>query len=116
MENLAALANACRSPAVARARLFSWLVFNVLVGKTADNLVFLRNSAVDDKRHSFSKVSMSRGLKITRSGNVCLLGLLFHEKFPNGKYGLPLSLNWPIISRTGNKTSNELHTDYRTTR
>ena len=116
MENLAALANACRSPAVARARLFSWLVFNVLVGKTADNFVLLRNSAVDDKRHSFSKVSMSRGLKITRSGNVCLLGLLFHEKFPNGKYGLPLSLNWPIISRTGNKTSNELHTDYRTTR
>ena len=85
MESLAALANACRSPAVARARLFSWLVFNVLVGKTADNFVFLRNSAVDDKRHSFSKVSMSRGLKITRSGNVCLLGLLFHEKFPNGK-------------------------------
>lgn len=32
MESLAALANACRSPAVARPRLFSWLVFNVLVG------------------------------------------------------------------------------------
>jgi serine/threonine-protein kinase HipA len=32
MENLAALANACRSPAVARSRLFGWLVFNVLVG------------------------------------------------------------------------------------
>jgi len=32
MESLAALANACRSPAVARARLFGWLVFNVLVG------------------------------------------------------------------------------------
>jgi serine/threonine-protein kinase HipA len=32
MENLAALANACRSPAVARSRLFCWLVFNVLVG------------------------------------------------------------------------------------
>jgi serine/threonine-protein kinase HipA len=32
MDNLAALANACRSPAVARSRLFSWLVFNVLVG------------------------------------------------------------------------------------
>lgn len=32
MSSLAALANACRSPALARTRLFSWLVFNVLVG------------------------------------------------------------------------------------
>lgn len=38
MENLAALANACRSPAVARTRLFSWLVFNVLVGNTDAHL------------------------------------------------------------------------------
>ena len=77
MENLAALANACRSPAVARARLFSWLVFNVLVGKTADNFVFLRNSAVDDKRHSFSKVSMPRGVnqraKLTRQPGISAL-------------------------------------------
>ena len=44
METLAALANACRSPAVARSRLFSWLVFNVLVGNTdahLKNLSFL---------------------------------------------------------------------------
>jgi serine/threonine-protein kinase HipA len=44
MENLAALANACRSPAVARSRLFSWLVFNVLVGNSdahLKNLSFL---------------------------------------------------------------------------
>ena len=44
MENLAALANACRSPAVARSRLFGWLVFNVLVGNTdahLKNLSFL---------------------------------------------------------------------------
>src|SRR5690606_19765474 len=38
MENLAALANACRSPAVARARLFGWLVFNVLVGNSDAHL------------------------------------------------------------------------------
>lgn len=38
MENLATLANACRSPAVARARLFSWLVFNVLVGNSDSHL------------------------------------------------------------------------------
>ncbi len=32
VENLAALANACHSPAVARTRLFSWLAFNALTG------------------------------------------------------------------------------------
>jgi len=32
LETLAALARACRSPAVARSRLFGWLVFNVLLG------------------------------------------------------------------------------------
>ncbi|WP_153116624.1 HipA domain-containing protein [Rhodocyclus tenuis] len=44
MASLAALANACRSPAVARARLFGWLVFNVLVGNSdahLKNLSFL---------------------------------------------------------------------------
>ena len=38
MENLAALAHACRSPAVARSRLFGWLVFNVLVGNSDAHL------------------------------------------------------------------------------
>jgi serine/threonine-protein kinase HipA len=32
VQSLGALAAACRSPAVARSRLFGWLVFNVLVG------------------------------------------------------------------------------------
>jgi serine/threonine-protein kinase HipA len=44
LANLAALANACRSPAVARTRLFGWLVFNVLVGNSdahLKNLSFL---------------------------------------------------------------------------
>lgn len=44
MASLAALANACRSPAVARARIFEWLVFNVLVGNSdahLKNLSFL---------------------------------------------------------------------------
>lgn len=38
VESLAALANACRSPAVARSRLFGWLVFNVLVGNSDAHL------------------------------------------------------------------------------
>lgn len=44
LQNLAVLANACRSPAVARPRLFGWLVFNVLVGNSdahLKNLSFL---------------------------------------------------------------------------
>jgi serine/threonine-protein kinase HipA len=44
MENLAVLAKACRSPAVARSRLFGWLVFNVLIGNSdahLKNLSFL---------------------------------------------------------------------------
>lgn len=38
IENLATLANACRSAAIARTRLFEWLVFNVLVGNTDAHL------------------------------------------------------------------------------
>jgi serine/threonine-protein kinase HipA len=38
MDSLAALANACRSPAVARSRLYAWLVFNVLVGNSDAHL------------------------------------------------------------------------------
>ena len=44
MENLARLAEACRSSAIARTRLFNWLVFNVLVGNNdahLKNLSFL---------------------------------------------------------------------------
>ena len=44
IESMARLANACRSPAPARTRLFSWLVFNVLVGNAdahLKNLSFL---------------------------------------------------------------------------
>ena len=44
MDSLAALANACHSPAVARSRLFGWPVFNVLVGNSdahLKNLSFL---------------------------------------------------------------------------
>ncbi len=38
MESLSLLAEKCRSPAVARTRLFGWLVFNVLVGNSDAHL------------------------------------------------------------------------------
>ena len=47
MDNLAAQAKACRSPAVARTRLFSWLVFNVLTGNGDAHLKsYLTNHAL----------------------------------------------------------------------
>ena len=38
VNTLASIANYCRSPAVVRARLFQWLVFNVLIGNTDAHL------------------------------------------------------------------------------
>lgn len=38
MDSLAALANACRNPAIARGRLFGWLVFNLLIGNSDAHL------------------------------------------------------------------------------
>ncbi len=46
VEQLARLANICKAPAIARAQLFQWLIFNVLVGNTdahLKNLSFLIN-------------------------------------------------------------------------
>ncbi len=48
VERLAELAMLCRAPAVARARLFDWLVFNILVGNSdahLKNLSFLVSDA-----------------------------------------------------------------------
>lgn len=48
VERLAELAALCRAPAVARARLFDWLVFNILVGNSdahLKNLSFLVSDA-----------------------------------------------------------------------
>ncbi|KAI3597036.1 Toxin HigB [Cupriavidus necator H850] len=48
VERLAQLATLCRAPAVARARLFDWLVFNILVGNSdahLKNLSFLVSDA-----------------------------------------------------------------------
>ncbi|WP_417068861.1 HipA domain-containing protein [Niveibacterium terrae] len=48
MESLAALADACRSPVLARTRLFGWLVFNVLVGNGDAHLKNLSFLASDE--------------------------------------------------------------------
>jgi len=85
IENLSALANACRSPAVARTRLFSWLVFNVLIG----------NSDAHLKNLSFS---VSHG-NIQLSPFYDLLSVACYDTKSYGKESWPQlsQLAWPIL-------------------
>ncbi|MBM5571567.1 MULTISPECIES: HipA domain-containing protein [Deefgea] len=85
MENLAALANACRSPAVARSRLFGWLVFNVLVG----------NSDAHLKNLSF--LVSHEGVQLAPFYD--LLSIATYDTPAFGKQGWPAQtlLAWPIL-------------------
>ena len=85
MENLAALANACRSPAVARARLFGWLVFNILVG----------NSDAHLKNLSF--LISDEGVQLAPFYD--LLSVATYETPALDKKGWPVQteLAWPIL-------------------
>lgn len=86
MESLAALANACRSPAVARTRLFEWLVFNVLVG----------NSDAHLKNLSF--VVSHEGVQLAPFYD--LLSVATYDTPAFGKSGWPegqTQLAWPIL-------------------
>jgi serine/threonine-protein kinase HipA len=85
MENLAALANACRSPAVARARLFGWLVFNVLIG----------NSDAHLKNLSF--LVSHEGVQLAPFYD--LLSVATYDSAAFGKKGWPAEtqLAWPLL-------------------
>lgn len=85
MESLAALANACRSPAVARSRLFGWLVFNVLVG----------NSDAHLKNLSF--LMSHEGVQLAPFYD--LLSVASYDTLAFGKRGWPVQprLAWPIL-------------------
>lgn len=85
MENLAALANACRSPAVARARLFGWLAFNVLVGNGDAHL----------KNLSF--MVSHEGIQLAPFYD--LLSVATYDTPAFGKQGWPAhtQLAWPIL-------------------
>ena len=85
MESLAALANACRSPAVARSRLFGWLVFNVLVG----------NSDAHLKNLSF--LVSHEGVQLAPFYD--LLSVASYDTPAFGKKGWPAKtqLAWPIL-------------------
>ena len=85
MESLAALAKACRSPAVARARIFGWLVFNVLVG----------NSDAHLKNLSF--LVSHEGIQLAPMYD--LLSVASYESLAFDKMSWPLQtqLAWPIL-------------------
>lgn len=85
IENLAALANACRSPAVARSRLFGWLVFNVLVG----------NSDAHLKNLSF--MVSHEGIQLAPFYD--LLSVATYDTVAFNKRGWPTQtqLAWPIL-------------------
>ncbi|MGQ5522493.1 HipA domain-containing protein [Chitinimonas sp. PSY-7] len=86
MQNLAALATACRSPAVARTRLFSWLVLNVLVG----------NSDAHLKNLSF--LVSQEGIQL--APHYDLLSVAAYDMRAFGKTGWPnqTMLAWPILN------------------
>lgn len=85
IENIAALANACRSPAVARSRLFGWLVFNVLVG----------NSDAHLKNLSF--MVSHEGIQLAPFYD--LLSVATYDTIAFNKKGWPnqTQLAWPIL-------------------
>ncbi|MEY4861922.1 MAG: hypothetical protein RLZ51_17 [Pseudomonadota bacterium] len=85
IDTLAALADACRSPAVARSRLFGWLVFNVLVGNTDAHL----------KNLSF--LVSHEGIQLAPFYD--LLGVAVYDTPAFDKKGWPAStrLAWPIL-------------------
>ncbi|MBS0611566.1 MAG: HipA domain-containing protein [Proteobacteria bacterium] len=85
IETLATLGNACRSSAVARARLFGWLVFNVLVGNGDAHL----------KNLSF--LVSHEGVQLAPFYD--LLSVAAYDTPAYGRKGWPIQtpLAWPIL-------------------
>jgi serine/threonine-protein kinase HipA len=85
MKSLAALANACRSPAVARTRLFNWLMFNVLVGNTDAHL----------KNLSF--LVSHEGIQLAPHYDLLSTACYETPAFDKNKWPDQTQLAWPIL-------------------
>lgn len=85
IESLAALAAACRSPAVARSRLFAWLVFNVLVG----------NSDAHLKNLSF--LVSHEGVQLAPFYDLLSVGVYDSPAFDGNAWPAHTQLAWPIL-------------------
>ncbi|MFO1369781.1 MAG: HipA domain-containing protein [Marinagarivorans sp.] len=85
IENLAALANACRSPAVARSSIFRWLVFNVLIG----------NSDAHLKNLSF--LVTYEGVQLAPFYDLLSVATYDTAAFDKKDWPLETQLAWPIL-------------------
>ena len=85
MESLAALAQACRSPAVARSRLFAWLVFNVLVG----------NSDAHLKNLSF--LVSHEGVQLAPLYDLLCVAIYDSPAYDKSVWPMHTQLAWPIL-------------------
>ena len=84
MGTLSKAANSCRSTAIARTRLFSWLVFNVLVG----------NSDAHLKNLSF--LVSSQGVELAPHYDMLSIGCYDSIAFDQSVWPNQTSLAWPI--------------------
>jgi serine/threonine-protein kinase HipA len=87
VERLADMAAACRSPAVARARLFDWLVFNVLVGNTDAHL----------KNLSF--LVSNEGIRMAPFYDLLSTAVYDTRAFDRDAWPNQTPLAWPILDR-----------------
>lgn len=83
---LSALAEACRSPAVARTRLFSWLVFNVLTG----------NSDAHLKNLSF--LVSAEGIQLAPHYDLLSVACYDSRAFNKTDWPERTTLAWPILT------------------
>lgn len=85
MERLADLAKSCRSPALARTRLFNWLIFNVLTGNSdahLKNLSFLVSEA---------------GVQLAPHYDLLSVAVYDSRAFGNARWPDLSTLAWPIL-------------------
>ncbi|MGB4345243.1 MAG: HipA domain-containing protein [Burkholderiaceae bacterium] len=85
MDTLSRLARACRSPAVARTRLFNWLVFNVLTG----------NSDAHLKNLSF--MVSNAGVQLAPHYDLLSIAIYDSPAFDKTAWPNLTSLAWPIL-------------------
>lgn len=85
IESLAALAQMCRAPAVVRARLFNWLVFNVLVG----------NSDAHLKNLSF--LVLPGGIELAPHYDLLSTALYDSRAYNKADWPDATTLAWPIL-------------------
>ncbi len=85
MATLSQIADSCRSTAIARTRLFSWLVFNVLVG----------NSDAHLKNLSF--LVSSEGIQLAPHYDMLSIGCYDSVAFDQSVWPHQTTLAWPIL-------------------